>query len=68
MKEDELGMMTPKEVSKEFKISRSTLTYYVKNNYIPYVRMGKRNVRFLRSDLMKWIEGRKNLPYEKEGD
>jgi excisionase family DNA binding protein len=61
-------VLNSEETSKFCKLSKATLSYFVQNGMIPFVRMGKRNVRFLRSDLIAWMKERKNIPYRKGGD
>jgi excisionase family DNA binding protein len=54
-----MDVLTRQEVSELFKLPLSTVDYFVGTNQIPYSRLGKRSVRFSRSELEHWFESRK---------
>lgn len=43
------------EASLLLKVKKSTLVWWVYCRKIPYLRLGKRTVRFRRSDLEMWL-------------
>jgi excisionase family DNA binding protein len=49
-------ILTVGEVSTYLKISKSKIYYLIKRKQIPFVRMGKRSVRIIYSDLLQWID------------
>lgn len=51
----EQKLLTINEVAEYLQISEVTLKKWVKNNDIPYYRVGK-NFRFKRSDLDEWLK------------
>lgn len=50
-----MEIMTPLEVSRYLKVSKSKVYSYIQAGRIPFVRFD-RNVRIKKSDLMLWIE------------
>ena len=55
-------MMGYVEASSFTGIARATLYAYVSQRRIPFIRYGKRMVRFRRSDLVQWIERHRVAP------
>jgi len=60
-----LQLLTREEACERLRLSRSTLDYLVATGQVPYVRLGKRNVRFREDRLQAWLEGRENVPYQR---
>lgn len=56
-------VMTRSDVAHEFQLPLRTVDYLVSTNQIPYVRIGKRGVRFTRSRLLEWLQARENVEY-----
>ena len=54
-------IMTIPEVAKYLKISKAKIYYMVQRNDLPHIRID-RNVRVLRSDLISWLQAKKNNP------
>jgi len=50
-----LEIMTPDEVAKFLRVSRRKINHLVATEAIPFVRIGKRVVRFRRQAVMKWL-------------
>jgi len=48
-------IMTPVEVAEFLRVSRRTINHLVASEAIPFVRIGKRAVRFKREAVMKWL-------------
>jgi len=66
MSEELLKLLTRQQVSEKFfQLPISTLDYLVQTDQIPFFRVSKRNVRFRESELVEWLETRRNLPYRK---
>ena len=53
--EGKLEIMTPDEVAGFLRISRRTINHLVATEAIPFVRIGKRVVRFKRHAVTKWL-------------
>lgn len=49
-------LLTYAEVSRIWSIPRGTLYALVSERRIPHIRIGPRFVRFVREDLIEWIE------------
>jgi len=47
---------TPKEVCEKFRISRATLSRYMKDKKINFVKLGAKNVRFSEYDLVQFVD------------
>lgn len=52
-------LLTYADVSEMLGIPRSTIAVWVHRKEIPHIRLGKRTVRFLRSDLAEWMSRRR---------
>jgi len=63
----ELQLRTRQEICERFRLSRGTLDYYVATGQIPFVRLGKRSVRFREDRLLEWLEERANVGYHRSG-
>ena len=64
---DNLKLLTRKDVAELFQLPISTLDYLVSTSQIPFFRPTQRNVRFREAELVKWLdEERRNLPYRKK--
>ena len=50
-----LEIMTPNEVAAFLRVSRRKINHLVATKAIPFVRIGKRVVRFRRQAVMKWL-------------
>jgi excisionase family DNA binding protein len=48
-------VLTPDEVAKILRVSRSKINQLVAAHEIPFVRIGKRRIRFKREAIMKWF-------------
>ncbi|MFT3912571.1 MAG: helix-turn-helix domain-containing protein [Anaeromyxobacteraceae bacterium] len=48
-------LLTYMEVAEQYNLKRNTLYALVHQGRIPYVRIGKRLIRFSREDLENWI-------------
>jgi excisionase family DNA binding protein len=62
---DQLRLLTRKDVTRLFQLPASTLDYLVACGEIPYFRVSRRNVRFRESELKEWLESRRDLPYSR---
>jgi excisionase family DNA binding protein len=58
---DPSELLTAKEVEELLRIDVKTVYSYVQRGLLPYVRI-QSNVRFLRSEILKWMEERKYKP------
>ena len=67
MKKEGLGaigdIMNRSEAAQMLRIPGRTLDYMVRRNEIPYIRLGKRALRFSRSRIARWLENRENIEY-----
>jgi excisionase family DNA binding protein len=61
----ELRLLTRQDVSELFQLPLSTLDYLVSTEQIPFFRPTQRNLRFRESELLEWLETRRDLPYRK---
>ena len=52
-------LLTYEQLSMWLNISVSTLEKYVHRNEIPAVRIGRKALRFLRSDIQQWLQSKK---------
>ena len=52
----ELQILTPDEVGKLLRVSRRTINHLVASEDLPFVRIGKRVVRFRREAVMKCLQ------------
>lgn len=68
MSEDKLKLLDRKEVSSLFGLPLSTLDGLVSTRSIPFFRVSRRNVRFRESELLVWLESRRDLPYRTSKD
>jgi excisionase family DNA binding protein len=48
-------ILTPHEVAELLRVSRRTINHLVAAEAIPFMRIGKRAVRFRREAVMKWL-------------
>jgi len=53
--------MTAKEVEELLRIDVKTVYSYVQKGLMPYVKM-QSNVRFIRSEILKWMDERQFKP------
>lgn len=51
----ESQILTPDEVAELLRVSRGTINHLVAANAIPFVRIGKRRIRFKREVVMQWF-------------
>jgi excisionase family DNA binding protein len=58
---DPKELMTAKEVEELLRIDIKTVYSYVQKGILPYVKM-QSNVRFIRSEILKWMEERQYKP------
>jgi len=58
---DPSELLTAKEVEEMLRIDVKTVYSYVQRGLLPYVRI-QSNVRFLRSEILKWMEERQYRP------
>jgi excisionase family DNA binding protein len=58
---DPSELMTAKEVEELLRIDVKTVYSYVQRGLLPYVKI-QSNVRFLRSEILKWMEERQYRP------
>ena len=58
---DPSELLTAKEVEELLRIDVKTVYSYVQRGLLPYVRI-QSNVRFLRSEILKWMEERQYRP------
>jgi excisionase family DNA binding protein len=56
-----LEIMTPDEVAAFLRVSRRKINHLVSTKAIPFVRMGKRVIRFKRQAIMKWLREQNSL-------
>jgi excisionase family DNA binding protein len=54
-------ILKKEDVAKMFKLPKSAIDRMVTYGQIPFIRMGKRSVRFSRDRLEKWLEERENV-------
>lgn len=55
---DEKILLTVAEVSKLTGFNEGTLRHWISEGRIPFIRISLRCVRFRRSDIEEWLEGR----------
>jgi len=67
MSNNGLKLLTRKQVSELFQLPLSTLDYLVSTEQIPFFRPSRRNLRFRESELIDWLETKRNVPYRKGG-
>ena len=60
-------ILTVSDVATYLKTSKSTIFYPIKRKQIPFVRIGKRTVRIVYSDLLQWLDDLRGTP-ELPGD
>jgi excisionase family DNA binding protein len=53
---NDIDVLTSEELLKVLKISHGTLHTLVKNREIPYVRIGKKVLRFNKGAIMEWLQ------------
>jgi excisionase family DNA binding protein len=58
--------MTAREVEELLRIDVKTVYSYVRRGLLPYVKI-QSNVRFLRSEILKWMEERQYRPGARRG-
>jgi excisionase family DNA binding protein len=64
MEEKMTEILTKTDVATEFKLPKRTIDYLVATGQIPFLRLGKRTVRFSRESLAQWIKDRENIKVE----
>lgn len=57
--------MTTQEVAELLEVSESTIRDLAQSGIIPATKMGERKWQFLRSKMVKFAEGKANLPLER---
>ncbi len=60
-------MLTAKDLEALLKIDVKTIYAYVQKGLIPYVRI-QSNVRFLKDEILDWIESQKYRPQSGNGN
>jgi excisionase family DNA binding protein len=65
---EQLKLLTRKDLAALFQLAPSTLDFLVATRQIPFYRISKRNLRFKATEIKKWLETRKNLPYGEDGE
>jgi len=50
--------LTAKEVMEKFKVHRNTITNWMKNNGMPYYKIGE-TLRFNEREVIQWFESNK---------
>lgn len=60
-------MYTAKELEEILKINRKTLYSYTRRGLIPYIKV-QSNVRFLKSQILEWIEEHNFRPHANENN
>ena len=55
-------LLTRTHVCKLLQIPLRTLEHWMKLNEIPYIRVGRRSVRFDKKRLEEWLRDRENMP------
>jgi excisionase family DNA binding protein len=63
---DPNDLMTAKEVEELLRIDVKTVYSYVQRGLLPYVKI-QSNVRFLRSELLKWMAEKRHTPGTRNG-
>jgi excisionase family DNA binding protein len=53
------------EAGQFLQLSERTVEYLVSTNQIPFSRVGKRGVRFLKSRLLEWLKEREGVEYHR---
>jgi excisionase family DNA binding protein len=48
-------ILTPNEVAEVLRVSRRKINQLVAEGQIPFIRIGKRRIRFKREAIMKWF-------------
>ena len=57
--------LTVTDLRDGWKVTSASLYKQIREGKIPYFRIGK-NVRFLPSEIHKWMEERRNIPYHRD--
>ncbi len=57
-----MELLRSEDVAQRLKVSRAWVYELVKREEIPYVKVGKRAVRFPADELEAWVASRKRLP------
>ena len=60
---EHLELWNRDDVTKNWKISKATVNYLVQTGQIPFVRIGKRSVRFVPDQLQEWLKERQGVEY-----
>ena len=56
--------LTNNDVADQLKFSKGTVDYLVTTGQIPFLRLGKRTIRFSREALEQWCKDRENVKVE----
>lgn len=56
-------VMTRRQAAEMLKVPERTLDYLVSSRQVPFSRVGKRSVRFIRSRLLEWLREREGVAY-----
>lgn len=54
-------ILTKPDVAEWLQTEKKTVSYLVHTKQIPYIRLGKRQVRFSKKALEEWLESRTNV-------
>jgi len=55
-------LLTKEQVMEMLGIKESTLYSWTHRNFIPYMKLGKRRLRFRESDILEWIASKSVRP------
>ena len=50
-----MEILTPEQAAEFLQLPKRTIAYFVATNQIPFARIGKRRVRFVKSRLLEWM-------------
>ena len=59
-------ILTPDEVAELLRVSRGKINQLVAANAIPFVRIGKRRIRFKREAVMKWFREQRTILFARK--
>lgn len=60
-------LLTRKQVCELLQVPKRTLQLWMHQGEIPFIRIGRRSVRFDRERLDQWLKERENMPVRKIG-
>ena len=58
-----MEILTKKEAAELIKISDATMNYLISTGQIPFIRIGKRGVRFSKKRLEEWFMEREGIEF-----